>query len=76
MEIYHLESPSPNSLGGFKGMGRAAPSTLPAVIASAVTDALKPFGIHVNETPVTPDWILSRLPDPATAPASKGREAQ
>jgi carbon-monoxide dehydrogenase large subunit len=61
MEIHHLESPSPNSLGGFKGMGEGGAINPPAVIANAVSDALAPFGIRVYSTPVTPDWILARL---------------
>jgi carbon-monoxide dehydrogenase large subunit len=61
IEIHHLESPSPHSLGGFKGMGEGGAINPPAVIANAVTDALEPFGIRVDSTPVTADWILARL---------------
>ena len=61
MEVHHLESPSPHSLGGFKGMGEGGAINPPAVIANAVTDALEPFGIRVDSTPVTADWILARL---------------
>lgn len=61
IEIHHLESPSPQSLGGFKGMGEGGAINPPAVIANAVTDALEPFGIRVDSTPVTADWILARL---------------
>jgi carbon-monoxide dehydrogenase large subunit len=61
MEIHHLESPSPNTLGGFKGMGEGGAINPPAVIANAVTDALRQFDIRVNRTPVTPDWLLAQV---------------
>jgi carbon-monoxide dehydrogenase large subunit len=61
VEVHHLESPSPESLGGWKGMGEGGAINPPAVIANAVTDALAPFGISVNRTPVTPDWIVAQL---------------
>jgi len=61
IEIHHIETPSPLSLGGFKGMGEGGAVNPPAAIANAVTDALSPFGIAVNETPITPEWIVSAL---------------
>jgi aerobic carbon-monoxide dehydrogenase large subunit len=57
IEIYHRESPSPLSLGGFKGMGEGGAVNPPAALANAITDALSPFGIAVNQTPITPEWI-------------------
>jgi carbon-monoxide dehydrogenase large subunit len=57
LELHHIESPSPTSLGGFKGMGEGGAVNPPAVIANAVTDALQSFGVVVNHTPVTPEWI-------------------
>jgi carbon-monoxide dehydrogenase large subunit len=57
VEIHHIESPSPLSLGGFKGMGEGGAVNPPATIANAITDALSPFGIAVNQTPITPEWI-------------------
>jgi carbon-monoxide dehydrogenase large subunit len=61
MEIEHLESPSPESLGGFKGMGEGGAINPPAVIANAVSDALAPLGIEVDHTPVTQDWVLAAI---------------
>jgi carbon-monoxide dehydrogenase large subunit len=57
IEIHHLESPSPLSLGGFKGMGEGGAVNPPAAIANAITDALSPFGIVINQTPITPESI-------------------
>jgi len=61
MEIHHLASPSPNSLGGFKGMGEGGAINAPAAIANAVTDALSPFGIHVDHVPIRRDWIVEKV---------------
>jgi carbon-monoxide dehydrogenase large subunit len=61
IEVHHIETPSPYSLGGFKGMGEGGAINPPAVIANAVTDALAPFGIRVNHTPITPGFILAEL---------------
>jgi aerobic carbon-monoxide dehydrogenase large subunit len=68
IEIHHIESPSPLSLGGFKGMGEGGAVNPPATIANAITDALSPFGIAVNQTPITPEWIALAV---ANAKASK-----
>jgi aerobic carbon-monoxide dehydrogenase large subunit len=57
LEIHHIQSPSPLSLGGFKGMGEGGAVNPPAALANAITDALSPFGITVNQTPITPEWI-------------------
>jgi carbon-monoxide dehydrogenase large subunit len=61
MEIHHLSSPSPHSLGGFKGMGEGGAINAPAAIANAVTDALSPFGIRVDHVPIRRDWIVSAV---------------
>jgi aerobic carbon-monoxide dehydrogenase large subunit len=69
IELYHRETPSPHTLGGFKGMGEGGAVNPPAAIANAVTDALSPFGVRVNRLPITPEWIAMTL-----AQARKGRE--
>ena len=61
IEIHHRETPSPDSIGGFKGMGEGGAVNPPVAIANAVTDALRPFGIKVNHTPIQPGWIVDAL---------------
>lgn len=74
IEIYHRESPSPLSLGGFKGMGEGGAVNPPAALANAITDALSPFGIAVNQTPITPEWIAMAVAASKTrAPQTAGR---
>lgn len=58
VELVHLETPSPNTEGGFKGMGESATIGAPACIANAVSDAL---GRPVDALPITPDRVLEWL---------------
>ena len=61
IDIVHQETPSPKTLGGFKGMGEGGSINSPAAIVSAVNDALSPFGAVANHTPLTPDWIVGAV---------------
>jgi 2-furoyl-CoA dehydrogenase large subunit len=60
IEIAHVVSPSPLTPLGSKGLGESSSMTVPAVIANAVSDALRPLGVRINELPMTPDklWRL------------------
>jgi aerobic carbon-monoxide dehydrogenase large subunit len=58
MKLVHLESVSPTTLGGFRGMGEGGTIGEPAAIANAVADALSPLGIEINELPVTPERLF------------------
>jgi len=58
MRVVHIESPSPTTLGGFRGMGEGGTIGAPAAIANAIADALAPFGIEVNELPLTPERLF------------------
>jgi carbon-monoxide dehydrogenase large subunit len=61
IELIHLHAPSPLNPLGLKGVGEGGPIAPPAAIANAVTDALSPFGIEINSTPVRPDWLLMKI---------------
>ena len=58
MQVVHLESVSPTTLGGFRGMGEGGTIGAPAAIANALADALSPLGIEINELPVTPERLF------------------
>ena len=62
MEVAHLESPSPFTPLGAKGMGEGGSMPVPALIANAVEDALAPLGVKVDRLPLTPGrvWGLMR----------------
>ncbi|MGB7259204.1 MAG: xanthine dehydrogenase family protein molybdopterin-binding subunit [Pseudolabrys sp.] len=58
MQVVHLETESPTTLGGFRGMGEGGTIGSPAAVANAVTDALSPLGIEINELPITPERLF------------------
>ncbi|MSQ19710.1 MAG: xanthine dehydrogenase family protein molybdopterin-binding subunit [Betaproteobacteria bacterium] len=58
MDVLHVEAESPSTLGGFRGMGEGGTIGAPAAIANAVSDALSPLGIEINELPATPERIF------------------
>jgi aerobic carbon-monoxide dehydrogenase large subunit len=58
MDVVHLETVSPTTLGGFRGMGEGGTIGAPAAIANAIADALAPLGIDINELPVTPERLF------------------
>jgi 2-furoyl-CoA dehydrogenase large subunit len=61
VEVIHRPSPSPYTVLGQKAAGEGAAIPSPAAIASAVEDALKPFGVKVCDLPLTPEvvWRLA-----------------
>jgi carbon-monoxide dehydrogenase large subunit len=58
--IGHLETPSPLTPGGYKGMGEGGTIGAPAAIANAVADAVKPLGVAVTALPILPETLLGR----------------
>jgi carbon-monoxide dehydrogenase large subunit len=59
MRILHQHSPSPLNPLGVKGVGEGGAVAPPAAIANAVCDALAPFGVEVNATPIKPEQLIS-----------------
>jgi 2-furoyl-CoA dehydrogenase large subunit len=61
VEVIHRPSPSPFTPLGQKAAGEGAAIPSPAAIASAVEDALQPFGVKVCDLPLTPEvvWRLA-----------------
>jgi carbon-monoxide dehydrogenase large subunit len=58
LELVHLDSVAPNTLGGFRGMGEGGTIGAPAAIANAVADALAPLGAAIIELPITPERLF------------------
>lgn len=54
IEIHHLVTVSDATVTGAKGLGEGGTIGAPAAVLNAVSDALRPFGVEVNETPATP----------------------
>lgn len=57
MKIGHLETPSPYTEYGVKGAGEGGRMVAPPALASAVEDALRPFGVKIEELPITPSRL-------------------
>jgi 2-furoyl-CoA dehydrogenase large subunit len=62
IEVEHRPQPSPFTALGQKAAGEGAAITSPAAIASAVEDALRPFGARVEQLPLDLEtvWRLAR----------------
>ena len=61
IEILHLETSSPETVTGSKGLGEGGAIGAPAAILNAINDALAPFGVAINEIPATPQRIRAAL---------------
>jgi carbon-monoxide dehydrogenase large subunit len=57
----HMNTPSPHTAYGIKGMGEGGAIAPPGAILNAINDALRPLGVQVNETPVTPRRLRAVL---------------
>ena len=64
IRIGHIESPSPNTVLGVKGMGESGMIAVPAAIANAVADALPGHPI-VDRLPLTPGLVAHLASPPA-----------
>jgi 2-furoyl-CoA dehydrogenase large subunit len=61
VEVIHRPSPSPYTSLGQKAAGEGAAIPSPAAIASAVEDALKPFGVKICDLPLTSEAVWRLL---------------
>ncbi|TMA12309.1 MAG: xanthine dehydrogenase family protein molybdopterin-binding subunit [Deltaproteobacteria bacterium] len=53
----HLESPSPFTPLGMKGVGEGGAIPAPAALANAVENALEPLGVRLGDLPLTPERV-------------------
>jgi carbon-monoxide dehydrogenase large subunit len=59
--IQHMETPSPYSAHGLKGVGEGGAIAPSAALVNAINDALSPLGAVVRQIPVTPDRVLAGI---------------
>lgn len=80
LEIDHEETPSPLNPLGIKGVGEAGTIPVSAVLASALDDALRPFGIWIASMPLNPSelhaLIAGRRPHVVGLPRSTRNDAR
>jgi aerobic carbon-monoxide dehydrogenase large subunit len=60
-ELDHLETPSPVTPFGIKGVGEGGTIAAAAAITNAVCDALAPFGVELDLLPITAESIWRAL---------------
>jgi carbon-monoxide dehydrogenase large subunit len=61
MNFMHVETPSPVTEGGIKGMGEGGLSVAPAAVLNAVADALSPLGVEIDRSPLDPNTLLGLI---------------
>lgn len=61
IEIDHMETPSPYTEFGQKGIGESGAIGPPAAIVNAINDALRPLRAEICEVPVTPHRLLGAI---------------
>jgi aerobic carbon-monoxide dehydrogenase large subunit len=61
LRILHMETPSPYTEFGQKGIGEGGAIAPPAAIVNAVNDALADLGVELSETPASPRRIVAAI---------------
>ncbi|HEV7393700.1 MAG TPA: molybdopterin cofactor-binding domain-containing protein, partial [Burkholderiales bacterium] len=61
VRVLHMETPSPYTEFGQKGIGEGGAIAPPAAIVNAVNDALAELGVELTESPVTPRKVLAAI---------------
>jgi carbon-monoxide dehydrogenase large subunit len=61
IKAVHLETASPLNPLGVKGAGEGGTIPAAAAIVAAIENALDPFGVKLNESPMTPDRIVTAI---------------
>ena len=61
LELDHLETPSPVTAFGIKGVGEGGTIAPAAAVTNAICDALRPFGIELDRLPVTAEAVWRAL---------------
>jgi carbon-monoxide dehydrogenase large subunit len=61
IRVFHMQTPSPYTEFGIKGLGEGGAVGPPAAIVSAVNDALRPLGVEVHDLPLTPQHLVAAI---------------
>ena len=75
IEAVHLETESPSTLGGYRGMGEGGTIGAPAAVANAVADALAAMDIEINELPITPERLFRLIHNVNPSKREPGNES-
>ena len=61
VRLDHMETPSPWTTFGQKGIGESGAIGPPAAIVNAINDALAPLGAEVTDLPASPSRVLAAI---------------
>jgi len=61
IKLGHIETLSPYSAHGIKGVGEGGAIAPPGAIVNAINDALKGHNVEITQIPATPERILSAI---------------
>ena len=61
IRVLHMQTPSPYTEFGQKGVGEGGAIGPAAAIANAVNDALAKFGVEICEIPITPHRVMAAI---------------
>jgi carbon-monoxide dehydrogenase large subunit len=61
LTLDHIESPSPRTVLGSKGVGEGGTIGAFAAVANAVADAVAPLGVTLTDLPYSPDAIFNAI---------------
>ena len=61
VQLCHIQTPSPLNPLGVKGAGEGGTIPVPAAIANAVEDALRPLGARITTVPITPPRVRAAV---------------
>lgn len=67
VRLLHMETPSPYTTFGQKGVGEGGAIGPGAAIVNAINDALRPLGAELCEIPATPRRVLKAIEDASAA---------
>ena len=73
LRIEHMQTPSPYTRFGQKGIGEGGAIGPPAAIANAVNDALRPLGARVDRLPITARRVVAAVLDAAARGGAAAR---
>ena len=59
--IHHMETVSPYTEFGIKGIGEGGAIAAPAAVANAINDALRPLGAELLVSPITPHRVVEAI---------------
>jgi carbon-monoxide dehydrogenase large subunit len=59
--ITHMETPSPYSAHGLKGVGEGGAIAPAGALVNAINDALTPLNVTVRQIPASPERILAAI---------------